>query len=128
MATDAQKRLEKLVAKAAGEAVSRQGYVSAIDVLIGIGWLSKEKLDAWRLGQVPYLERVVNANLSKISSAMKAFRGWANHSGLELRPATYKRRSYCLRFSKSGAPSIEEAYRIHFVLVKKPSASHGSAV
>lgn len=119
MATDAQKNLEKMVANVAGEAVSRQGQVSATDVLIGIGWLSKEKFEAWRLGRVPYLERVINANLSKISRAMKAFRSWAIHSKLEPRPITYKRRSHPLRFSKSGTASIEEAYRTHFVLVKK---------
>ena len=116
--TDAQKRLEILVAKAGGEAVSRRGYASAIDVFIGIGWLSRESFDAWRAGKVPYLERVVTANLSKISQAMKTFRTWARHSNLEPSQTIYKHKSHQLRFSKSGSPSIEESYRTHFVLKK----------
>ena len=121
MATNAQKRLEKLVANVAGAAISTRGEVSPAEVLVGIGWLTKEKLDAWRMGQVPYLERVVNTNLNKISRAMKAFRSWARHSKLEPRLITYRRRSHALRFSKSGTPVIEMAYRTHFILVKRPS-------
>ena len=56
-----------------------QKNVTPIDVLVGIGWLAEEKLAAWRKGQIPYLERVVGANLNKISRAMIAFRAWARH-------------------------------------------------
>ena len=105
-----------LVGKVAGEAVSRQGHVTPIDVLVDIGWLAEEKVAAWRKGQIPYLERVVGANLNKISRAMKVFRAWAQHSKLEPRRISYRRRSFSLRFSKSGDARIEEAYRMQYVL------------
>ncbi len=82
-------------------------------------WLTQEHLLAWRKGQVPYLERVVTANLSKISDAMREFRRWAAHSNLKPSYTDYKHKSQELSFSKSGSPNIETAYRTHYVLQKK---------
>jgi hypothetical protein len=47
--------------------------VSAIDVLVGIGWLDPEAVERWRRGQVDHLERIVRTNLPRISEAMKLF-------------------------------------------------------
>ncbi len=89
MTTDAQKRLAKAVAQAAGEAVNRQGNANAIDVLLGIGWLKRADLEAWRRGKAPYLEHAVSANLSKVSRAMKEFRAWATAAKLKGRITHY---------------------------------------
>ena len=51
--------------------------MTAIDVLVGLGWLEPRRVDEWRQGRVPYLEAVVIASLGKISTAMKVFRHWA---------------------------------------------------
>ena len=51
-------------------------------MLVGIGWLDPKQLKDWRRGRVDYLERVVHANLSRISEAMKLFRSWAAAGGL----------------------------------------------
>ena len=51
-------------------------------MLVGIGWLDPASLKRWQQGQVTYLERVVQANLSRISEAMKLFRSWAAVKGL----------------------------------------------
>lgn len=109
------------IAKVAGEAVSKKGYVSAIDVFLGIGWLTKEKFENWKAGRVPYLERVVTANLSKISRTMKEFRAWATHSNLKPSLTVYIHKSCKLRFSKSGNENIEIAYSTHYVLKEKIS-------
>ena len=107
------------VAKAAGEALAARKYVSAIDVLVGIGWLDPKLLEEWRRGRVDYLERVVHANLSRISEAMKLFRSWAAAGGLRASETDYVRwtRGHRppLRFSKSGNPQIERSYRTHWV-------------
>jgi hypothetical protein len=102
----------------AGNVVSKKGYVSAIDLFLGIGWLTQDKLSDWRKGKIPYLERVVTANLKKISRAMKEFRSWATHSKLKASITIYKHKSCRLRFSKSGNPNIETAYSTHYVLLK----------
>jgi len=58
------------VAKAAEAALAERQFVSPIDVLVGIGWLDPGAVERWRRGQVDYLERVVQTNLSRISEAM----------------------------------------------------------
>jgi len=110
--------LEQRVVKAAEAALAAKGYASPIDVLVGIGWLDAGKLEQWRRGQVDYLERTVQTNLSRISEAMKLFRSWAAERGLSASETSYVARSprrQTLRFSKSGDPVIEALYRTHWV-------------
>lgn len=120
MTTDAQKQTHGNIARIAGEAVSMRGYATAIDVLLGLGWLSQADLQRWRRGEIPFLEQAVRANLSKISKAMKAFRQWATHSNLCPSYTAYVRHGSGprapLRFSKSRDAAIERAYATHFVL------------
>lgn len=63
--------------RAAEAALAERNYVSAIDVLMGLGWLTPRAVDLWRQGRVVDLERVAQANLSKLSAAMAAFRRWS---------------------------------------------------
>jgi hypothetical protein len=106
------------VVSAAYHALKRQHYVSAIDVLLGMGWLQQDHLDGWRQGRTPYLERVVQSSLTRISEAMRIFRRWAEENGLKPSETAYVMRKpgrQVLRFSKSGNPSIERLYRTHWV-------------
>jgi hypothetical protein len=106
------------VARAVWPALAVQGYVSPIDVLIGLGWLDMGRVERWRRGEIPYLERVVVANLPRISEAMKAFRSWAADRGLKASETAYLRRAPPRRplvFSRSGRPEIEKLYRTHWV-------------
>jgi hypothetical protein len=115
------KALSARVARTAWPELSARGYVSPIDVLVGIGWLAPDAAERWRRGQTDYLERVVQANLSRISEAMKILRSWAAAQGLSASRTKYlTRRPYrrALRFSKSGHPNIEASYRTHWVSPK----------
>lgn len=105
------KNMSQHVAGVAGGIVSQQGYVSVIDLFLGIGWLTPDKLLDWKKGRVPYLERVITAILSKISRVMKEFRSWALHSKLKASVTVYKHGNHPLRFSKTGQSVIETAYR-----------------
>jgi hypothetical protein len=115
-------KLRRRISKAAGEAVDRQQYVSPIDALVGAGLLQPTHLADWRAGRVPYLERVIQGNLNKISKAMKFFHEWAKKSGLKPGETVYARRARnrCipLRFSMSGAPDIEKSYSTHYISPK----------
>lgn len=55
------------VAKAAEAALAARNFVSAIDILVGIGWLDLEAVERWRRGQIDCLEPVVQTNLPRIS-------------------------------------------------------------
>jgi hypothetical protein len=106
------------VVKAAEGALAARQYVSPLDVLVGIGWLDPGAVKRWQQGQVDYIESAVQANLSRVSEAMKLLRSWATAIGLIPSETTYLARTpsrQTLRFSKSGDPSIEQSYRTHWV-------------
>jgi hypothetical protein len=119
MHPDKKKRLEARVDQVVHESLTEKGVVGPIDVLLGLGWLSSSALEDWRRGKIEYLERVVQANLPKISLAMRSLRQNAQARGLGLSETVYLRRTSGprteLRFSKSGEPAIERAYRTQYV-------------
>jgi hypothetical protein len=118
MSPENRRRLADRVAKAAEASLAAQNYVSPVDVLVGIGWLDPGAVKRWRQGQVDYLERVVQTNLSRISEAMKLFRSWATAKGLIPSETSYVARTpsrQTLRFSKSGTPTVERLYRTHWL-------------
>lgn len=110
--------IEQRVARAAEAELLEHGFVAPVDVLIDMGWLQPVHRDHWRQGRVPFLERVVQAGQGKISTAMRALQRWARDEGLQPSETTYVARTRdrrTLRFSASGDPSIERAYRTHWV-------------
>jgi len=118
MSRNGRKTIEDRVVKAAEASLAAQQYVSAVDVLVGIGWLDPGAVKRWRQGQIDCLEGVVQTNLPRISEAMKLFRSWANAKGLFASETHYVARSpqrQALRFSRSGNPTIERLYRTHWV-------------
>jgi hypothetical protein len=113
------RQIESRVVQAARQTLFHQHYVSAMDVLIGIGLLQSIHVKAWRQGKIPYLEKVIQGSLEKISYAMKCFRHWALQEGLKPSQTAYMRQTrqgkQLLQFSKSGTPSIEYAYSTHYI-------------
>jgi hypothetical protein len=106
------------VVKAAEAALAAQGYVSPIDVLVGIGWLDARTVEHWRRNQLDFLECGVQTNLPRILEALKLFESWATRRGLCASPTQYVARTpqrQTLRFSRSGDPAIEALYRIQWV-------------
>lgn len=131
MVSDNQRKLEQRVVRAAEASLAEQRYVAAVDVLMGIGWLSPQVVDRWRQGRVEYLERDVQADLRRISRAMALFRRWAEHRGLTPSETAYVARTRDrrpLRFSASGAPAIERAYRTHWVAPELSEAKRAALV
>jgi hypothetical protein len=114
-------KLERRIASAAATALAKHGFVTPIDVLIGVGWLEPAHVERWRHGRVAYLERVATANLRKLGTALRLLRRWAEHHGLTPRETVYITRTRDrrpLRFSASGDANIERAYRTHWVSPK----------
>jgi hypothetical protein len=112
------RKLADRVVKAAEASLAAQDYVSPIDVFVRIGWLDPGAVQRWRQGQIDFLERAVQANLARISEAMKLFRSWASAKGLSASETHYVARApqrQTLRFSRSGNPTIEQLYRTHWV-------------
>lgn len=111
--------IEKRTIQAAEAALYRQQYVSPIDVFVGMGLLQPIHVQEWRKGKIPYLEKVIQGNLSKISFTMQCFRKWAIAKNLKPSKTVYLVRTKGpkkeAQFSTSDDPSIEEAYRTHYI-------------
>jgi len=117
------KELEKRMRRAASQLLQEKGYVAFVDVLMGMGKLSKKDYEKWRCRGVPYLERVVTINLSKLNHLLRTFQRNSRNMGLRPSRTVYKswgkRPKMTLRFSKSGDPNVENAYSTHFVKPNK---------
>lgn len=74
---DNQKRLKQCALQAAEEALYKQQYVSLIDVFIGMKLLQPVHVEDWKKGRRPFLEKVIQENLSKITFCMQCFSAWA---------------------------------------------------
>ena len=106
------------IAKAAEVALADQRFVSAIDVFIGIGWLSHGVADRWRRGQMDCLEEGLQVDPLRIPEAMTLFQSWAIGRGLSASPTAYVARTpqrQRLRFSRSENPAIEDLCRTHWI-------------
>jgi hypothetical protein len=111
-------RLYERVVRAAETALAARGYVSAIDVFMGAELVEPDAVMLWRKGSLPYFERIVKTNLSRISLALSIFQQWAHGRGLKPSETDYVRKKsggQRLRFSKSGNPNLERIYRMHYV-------------
>ncbi len=111
----------------------RRGYAAPVDVLMDIGYLSKQKYEDWRFGRVDYLERVCNANLRKLYFVIHQMCVYAKKTNLKASYCYYKKWGVKkkggqghkpvipLRFSKTGDKAIERWYATHFVDTKQLS-------
>jgi hypothetical protein len=107
------------IVRAVEPLLARGKVVAPVDVLIGMGLLEPSKLEDWRFGRVPYLEKVINCNLTKLSRLLRILRFHAHDLKLVPSITVYKRwgkgPKQRLRFTKTGDSRVEEAYSRHFV-------------
>ena len=108
---------------AAESILHRDNYVSPIGLLLEIGVLTKKDYEDWRMGRVPYLERVCGVNLKKMSLIMAELKSFAVGRSLQPSTTAYKKwgkgNKVDLKFSKSGDLRIEMTYRTHYVNLAK---------
>ena len=108
-------QIERVVA----DLLANGKVVAPVDVLIGLGLLRRDRLDDWRLGRVPCLERVITCNLTRLSRLLRLLRFHAHDLNLKPSTTVYMRHGkgpkQRLRFTKTGDPNLELAYATHFV-------------
>lgn len=107
------------VARAVDLLLARGEVVTPVDVLMDMGLLEARHLEDWRFGRVPYLERVIHCNLSRLSRLLRILRFHAHDLNLVPRSTTYMRwgrgPKQRLRFTKTGDQRPDEAYSRHFI-------------
>lgn len=110
--------LERRVVTAAEATLARQEYVTALDVLAGLGWLPWTLVERWRQGRVDYLERLLQVHPDRRAAALGYLRDWAQRSGLKPAETDYvaaTRDRRRLRFTADGDAAAERAYRTHWI-------------
>jgi len=105
--------------RVAEEALGERGYVSPIDILLGLGMVSSGHVDPWRRGNIEYLLRYVQGTPEKAIAALEAFHKWALAKGLQPSETAYVRATregtVNLNFLPGGDPDAERVFRIHYV-------------
>jgi hypothetical protein len=115
--------LEKKLTNITSALLREKGYISLVDVFIGLGYLSEKDVEEWRMKRIPYLEKCIGVNLSKASYIVKTVRSNCIKGKLRESYTSYKSwgkgKKSALRFSKSGQSNIEVAYATHFTKPKR---------
>lgn len=118
------RELEKKLSPITSGLLREKGYISLIDVFIGLGYLTEKDVESWRMKRIPYLEKSIKVNLGKINFINKTVRENCRKGGLRESHTEYrswgKGIKVELRFSKSGANNIEALYSTHWL---KPTPS-----
>ena len=93
--------------------------VAPVDVFVGMGALRAQDLEAWRFGRIPFLERVILGNLSKLRRILRILGFYCHDLNLKASSTAYVRWGKGprppLRFTKTGEPKLEAIYARHFV-------------
>ena len=107
------------IVRAVAAILAKDKVVAPVDVLVKMSLLTPEQILDWRRGRIPFLERVIKGNLSRLSRLLRILRFHAHDLNLEPSITVYMRwgkgPKQRLKFSKTGDPKIEEAYSRHFV-------------
>lgn len=113
------KDLEKKLSPITSGLLQEKGYISLIDVFIGLGYLTVKDVESWKMKRIPYLEKSIKINLAKISFINKTVRENCRKGDLQKSYAAYKSwgegTKVDLQFSKSGAKNIEALYSTHWL-------------
>jgi hypothetical protein len=108
-------RIERAVA-----AILVEGNVVApVDVLVRMDILAPKDLEDWRFGRLPYLERVIQSSLSRLSRLLRILGLHCHDLNLVPSHTAYvkwgKRPRTPLRFTKNREERLEKIYARHFV-------------
>jgi hypothetical protein len=99
--------------------LANQKAVAPVDVLVKMALLAPEDLEAWRFGRVPYLERVIRCNLTRLSRLLRILGFHCHDLNLVASQTTYVRWGKGprtpLSFTKTGEDRLEKVYARHFV-------------
>jgi hypothetical protein len=119
-----QANLRARVEAAAAAALTRQKFVTPVDVCVGIGWLQASNLEDWRRGRVDDLEYFLPVHDDRLIDLIMYLHEWAQARGLtridtEYVSATRDRRR--LRFFTNGEPIEEAAWRSQWISADVPA-------
>ena len=118
-----QNKLEKAIRNSVHELLKEKKYVSTVDLLIRLNYLSEADYEKWRFGKIEFLEKVCKVNLSRLNFINRSLNIIGSEMNLRKSWTAYmkygKGPKVRLRFSKSNDEKIEQRYSTHYVLQEK---------
>ena len=94
--------------------------------------LSRDDLQHWRCGRIPYLEQVISCNLTRLSRLLRILRFHVHDLKLVPSATAYLRHGsrpkQRLRFTKTGDAKLEKAYSTHFIWPGRARYESGATV
>ncbi len=121
-------KLYPRIVRAVAGILEQSKFVAPVDVFVRMEMLTPERLLDWRRGRVPYLERVIRCNPTRLSRLLRILRFHAHDLCLVPSWTAYMRwgkgPKQRLRFTKTGDLRLEEAYATHLVWPGKRSFPH----
>ena len=112
------------VTRMVNEILQNKDFVSPIEIFMKFEYLTKEDYENWRFGRVPYLEKVLQCNLSKANRILRILKIHAEDIGLKASQSVYKKwgkgkNRIILRFSKYHEKNVDISYSTHYVITQK---------
>ncbi len=119
-------KLRTAVRDAMEKQCAARGYAAPVDVLMDIGYLSREQYENWRFGRVPCLERVCTCGPGTLAFILKHMHAVGSAEGLKPSFTFYRKygkgklrdpsgKQIPLRFTLHGNPEFEKWYATHYV-------------
>jgi hypothetical protein len=108
-------KLRRRVVATAEAALAQHTYVSTVDVLVRLGWLTSAQVERWRQGRAPSLVALAPVDAARLREAADLLTEWARESGLTPSDTAY------LSGSRDRAPLIfagdgdEAIFRTHWL-------------
>lgn len=107
------------IVKAVSQLLEERGFVTPVELLVKLGFLSEEGIEEWRSGGVRCLQDLLRCDVEKAARLLEILRRHAHDLKLKASATPYieerKGRRYLLRFSKKEDPAMDKAFTRHFV-------------
>lgn len=80
------------IVEATREILRTHDAVAPIDIFLSLGLLTRESVEGWRGGRIPYLKKVILCNLAKASRIQRILRSHAHDLNMEPKLGVYSRK------------------------------------
>lgn len=109
------------VLKAFGDILIDGSEIKPVEVFQRMHLLKSEDLENWYFGRVPFLEKVIRCNLSKVSRITRLIGFIAHDFNMGKSIHRYAKRGkgkkVVLQFSKSNIKALEQGYSTHYSII-----------
>ncbi len=116
---DLDSRLGRRVSEAARQALADHGYVTPLEVLVGLRWLHEAHARLWRQERIGTIEEIAQVDCAHLAEAVRLLGIWAAEQGMIATEVDYRSTSKeqrPLRFTRDADSGLERGLHTHWAL------------